>query len=158
MSGVGILLIGLACWLLIRGGSQRVDWSRPEMRRGRCLGIIGAALNQFRSDHDGRLPSRLSELVPNYIAVTNAYCFFAEHRRAEAAAAQGMDSLATGIDQDGVFTYLGDTGHAQDLVLYERTTTGDVKWVRTLANDLGGVPRSREDLDDRLRLVGARPR
>ena len=150
---VALATLVASCWLLVWPGSRRVDWSQPRLRERRCLGTIGNALSCFRGDHGGRLPKQLSELVPRYISITNAYCFFAGYQGVPQPLRLENQLLFHAIDHDGAFFYLGDAGQPQDLVLYVRTAASDVKDVMTLANDLSGLPRSRNDLENRLRAL-----
>src|SRR5947209_2776407 len=48
----------------------------PKLARFRDPAIIGYALSRYQADHDGRLPDRLSNLVPKYIGIRDIKCFF----------------------------------------------------------------------------------
>ena len=77
--------------------------------------LIGNNLAQYRSDHNGRLPSRLSELVPNYVEYTNIQLFFWPPTN------QAGTNVSHQVDDEGSFVYLGKRGFRENMVMYERT-------------------------------------
>lgn len=77
--------------------------------------LIGNSLAQYQSDHNGRLPSRLSELVPNYVEYTNIQLLFWPPTN------QTGTNVSHQVDDEGTFVYLGKRSFRENVVMYERT-------------------------------------
>jgi len=114
---VVVLLVFLMLFPFI---SDKSDWTKPPLVFARNIVSIRIALHEYQSEHNGRLPSRLSELVPNYIQITNIQIFFWPPKT-PAMFGSNPESLSDEIDNRGAFVYLGQSGLQEDIILYEST-------------------------------------
>src|SRR5438876_3207137 len=79
---LGLMLVSvisataLVAFLLLRPVNHP-DFEAPSHARVRNAASIAAALSKYQFDHNGRLPDRLSELVPQYVEPVNIRFFFA---------------------------------------------------------------------------------
>lgn len=98
-------------------------WSKrftpTQHRRFINLVYIVSALSRYEQDNEGWFPERLSQLVPSYIAATNAGLFFASEKDYAEPQTSGYLALIDGIDRKGAFVYLGETGRGSDVIVYE---------------------------------------
>jgi hypothetical protein len=131
------------------------DFEVPSHARIRNIASIGAALSKYQFDHDGHLPNRLSELVPHYIEPKNISYFFpagfvdnGTFNSSEAATNSGA------IDQNGAFSYLGERGLQQDLILYERSSLWppdhDATNIMTITSNFTRKLLSAKDVESRI--------
>jgi hypothetical protein len=117
--------------------------------------IIGVAIGKYERNHDGALPSQLSELVPNYIASSNLVCFFwPPPNKTSIENYLSSGTISNKIDNEGAYAYLGARGSNINLVFYERTnlwaTHRDVAKVVTLETNLTAHLPSIDDVISRL--------
>jgi hypothetical protein len=117
--GISIVLIGLLTFLILRPVNH-VDWELPSHARIRDTASIGAALSKYQFDHNGRLPSHLSELAPQYIPPVNIRYFFWPLKSKDTANVS-PEELSRQIDYEGAFVYLGERGIEANMLLYQRT-------------------------------------
>jgi hypothetical protein len=103
-----------------RLGNKTPNWKRPPWILFLNAHLIGNNLAQYRSDHNGRLSSRLSELVPNYVEYTNIQLFFWPPKPWTITNANS-ENLSREIDDDGIFVYMEERGFQENVILYERT-------------------------------------
>lgn len=99
---------------------NKVNWDQPPSVWFLHSALIGNGLDQYRSVHNGRLPSRLSDLVPNYIGYSNVQLFFWPSRP-WTITNSNPEILAKEIDNAGAFVYLGENGLPENIIMYERT-------------------------------------
>jgi hypothetical protein len=129
----------------------------PSWRLFRSAANIGSALRRYQEDHGTNLPAQLSELVPNYVAISNANWFFAP-RETNLTPQLPLEKLRREIDSSGTFIYLGERGAKADMVFYQRkelwTKKTDANDVQTLtSSNLVARQRSKQDVETRLRLI-----
>jgi hypothetical protein len=97
------------------------DWKHPPGVRTWNAGHIGDALYKYQLDHNGRLPSQLYKLIPQYIATSNIAYFFPYGFDFAKYDSLASTSLVSAVDERGAYIYLGERGLQQGLILYERT-------------------------------------
>ena len=83
---------------------------------------IGLALRDYRDDHAGKLPEKLSDLVPQYVAKTNLAIFYAPAQRAETSRSlpDGWKSNPKLVDMESSYAYLGAGGVTNGVISFER--------------------------------------
>jgi hypothetical protein len=117
-------LLVLLIWLLLIPSSQPL-WKRPDppdAQGWKNLHRIGAALHLYQQQNQGELPKRLSELVPDYVPLTNVSWFFPSYDRDFRKMAELRPDIARRlIDDCGAYAYLQKRGWDQDIVAYVRT-------------------------------------
>src|SRR5437870_179975 len=97
-------LLGLVFWPTNQG-----LWGRfrdPVSDRFRNVSRIGVALTNYKNNHAGELPARISELVPRYVSPTNIEWFFWPPRL-KGTDGSKWDARKEAIEQRGAFGYLG---------------------------------------------------
>ena len=151
---MGVLPTALLLYLLFRPVNNP-DFERPSLARVRNTSALAGALAKYQFEHDGRLPSRLSDLVPKYVPPSNIRFFFPPN--APRAGSSGMTpsaSLLTAIDEEGAYGYLGEKGIEQDLILYERpgkwTVNNGETNLMTLSSNFTRMQRSWEEIEARI--------
>ncbi len=93
----------------------------PASLRYRNAVRIGNALYRYQEELGGALPTRLSELVPQYVGPSNAGWFLEPLPRQGAAEVDdNIEHVRLRIDKETAFIYLGTRGYEEDLVLYEQ--------------------------------------
>jgi len=115
---------------------------------------IGEALNKYKLEHYGHLPSQLTDLVPRYIAPADTKVFFEPSN----------SGIFTGFfhkpDNEEAFTYLGERGIKENSILYERTNVWpqdqDMTSVLTLTTNATLNYRSVRDVATQLKVNSTR--
>lgn len=92
----------------------------PEMILARNAQKLGNALRQYREAHKGGLPCRLSELVPDYVGLSNTVWFCVPGTATKSFEVASSDAPLGAIDERGAFVYIGERGIREDLVLFAR--------------------------------------
>jgi len=92
----------------------------PEMTLARDAQKLGNALRKYREVHPGRLPSRLSELVPDYVGLSNTAWFFGPVLPTTSLDFARATALLYDIDERGAFMYTGERGIRENLILFAR--------------------------------------
>ena len=113
-----ICLFLTALALLLPRLGNHVEWHHPPGIYFLDAHMIGRALYEYQHVN-GRLPNRLSELVPDYIQCTNIQLFFWPPK--PWTVTNSSKVLAEGVDNNGIFVYLGDKGFRENILMYERT-------------------------------------
>ena len=146
-----IVLIGVLVFIV--GPHSGVDWDQPPFTWVRNEIDIGKALNMYKNDHNGHLPSKLSDLVPRYIALINTDCFFWPPS-SRASPNLTNEGYLHEIDSNGTFIYLGERGIRENIILYERTNfwpqDQDALTVVTLTTNLDVELRSGKDVANHI--------
>ena len=150
-------VVALVLYLLLRT-TNRPDFERPDLARIRNAAAIGGALSKFQFEHNGRLPSRLSELVPNYVSFEKIRYFFPPGFNGTGGTDLSVSSnLSSQIDEAGAYVYLGERGLQKDLVLYERPSLWSLSQgktnVMTVSSNFTRIQRSWEDVEARVKSL-----
>jgi hypothetical protein len=128
----------------------------PDVYAYRSVTKIGNAMRQYATDHEGRLPSLLSDLVPNYVAVSNINWFIHEKYSMDihGSVTSNRSELGWLIDLNGRFVYLGEFGKKVDVVLYDRPkfwpSDASVNEIVTMTAELLARLRNTSDLTNRI--------
>jgi len=118
---IAVILLGTILFgLLFPRISDKTDWKKPPAYCFRSIVIVKGALYDCQADHAGHLPSRLSELVPNYVSYDNIQLFFWP-QKPSAITNLSLEVISKEIDDDGIFSYLGEAGFRENLIVYVHT-------------------------------------
>lgn len=121
---------------------------------------IANALLYYSYDHQGAIPEKLSDLIPNYVNYTNLDCFFSSHDNSiiTLVKTSSLERISSEIVNNGMFIYLGSNGMEADLIIYDRTNlwpkATNVTEIVTLRADCF-TPRLRtvSDVQNRLKSI-----
>lgn len=149
--------VGVLIWSAFYSTSTGWRKSAP-VRHYQDLTRIGNGLRRYVEEHGNRLPERLSELVPTYVAYTNVGWFFSGKSPLLSSNGPAEASLlARRVDEEGAFVYLGERGREHDIIAYERAGLpldgGSKGTVVVLAGDFTSKLRSVAEVD---RAIGRR--
>jgi hypothetical protein len=157
------IIVGIATCALLYCLAQLIPVSHvatsPGAVRYRHAVWVGNALRRYEIEHEGRLPDRLSELVPKFVAVSNIDWFFWPPASApKKKDTSDLEEIQRRIDRAGAFVYLGSNGVAADLILYERpdlwiTNTSETRLTTLTTNDFLPKFRSASFVQERLRSI-----
>ncbi|MGD0614929.1 MAG: hypothetical protein ABSA69_05735 [Verrucomicrobiota bacterium] len=143
---LAVLFLLLVFWSMFFPTSHQGN--DPVSIKFRNAAKIGSAFYKYQDANDGRLPLRLSELVPRYVGSSNIVWFFWP------PTSETATNVFRQIDDEGAFVYLGKRGFPDNLVMYERTNlwpqNEDTASVVTLTTNFTARLQSVRDIKARL--------
>lgn len=154
-----LLLVVLAA-LLTNGCSPSHLKDGPRIRSTSQLHTIGLALRDYQHDH-GKLPERLSELVPRYIGTNSLATFYVTNRfTQEHVLPPNWTKDPSVIDGHASYVYLG-TNIIHGVVAFEKTnlwraSAHHADKVATLFSDFSVVDVLVTELQGSLLAAGAK--
>lgn len=144
-----IAFLGICCV-----GACLILWSprkkNPDIETGKRFAKITDALLRYASDHDGRLPVKLSDLVPQYLSLEQLSLFYPS--RATNGLPTGWNREPALIDRLSDFVYLGTSGIPHGMIAYGRNKEPSFApfEMHIVIADGGGSHVTPSELDDLL--------
>lgn len=132
--------------LLTPRHSQIHSASFEKMKR---FSKIAGALEKYSYDHDDQLPSKLSELFPQYIGTNELSVFYPQNSKNLPPSWNSKPEL---VDSFSDFVYLGTTGILHEVIAYEREGNGNtnVAKLNIIFPHGGGTTITKKEIDDLL--------
>ena len=117
---LAVAIVSLFLAVIIWGPSN-YNPKNPKIVRFFNSSRIETALFEYRRDHNGHLPVRLSELVTNYVEIKDVGCFFWPLTTNNNFSLYSEELLKE-IDSNSAFVYLGEKGVSANIVLFHQSS------------------------------------